>query len=151
PADGTGQVAMNEIAEMGLVTDTTYERRPPMPRTSRPAFTLIELLVVIAVIAILAALLFPVFAQARDKARSVSCMSNMRQIGKALMMYAQDYDEKTTWFWNSGAANAGKDVVAGLWHQLLLPYTKNVQVFICPSVGTRGPDVPGWPYCSPDR
>ena len=102
-------------------------------------FTLIELLVVIAIIAILAAILFPVFAQARDKARSAACLSNLQQIGKALMMYAQDYDEKTTWFWNSGAAAAGKDPLAGYWYQLLLPYTKNAQVFICPSVGTRGP------------
>src|SRR2546425_162100 len=105
----------------------------------RRGFTLIELLVVIAIIAILAAILFPVFAQARDKARSASCLSNMMQIGKGLMMYAQDYDEKTTWFWNNGAANAAKDTLAGYWYQLLLPYTKNVQVFICPSVGTRGP------------
>src|SRR5439155_320374 len=116
-------------------------------------FTLIELLVVIAIIAILAAILFPVFAQARDKARSAACLSNLQQIGKALMMYAQDYDEKTTWFWNSGAAAAGKDPLAGYWYQLLLPYTKNAQVFICPSVGTRGPatDAPGWPYCTPDQ
>src|SRR5437870_12943837 len=103
-------------------------------------FTLIELLVVIAIIAILAAILFPVFAQARDKARSAACLSNLKQIGQALMMYAQDWDEKSTWFWNSGAADAAKDQLAGYWYQLLLPYTKSVQVFICPSVGTRGPD-----------
>src|SRR5262249_15795329 len=62
-------------------------------RTRRPAFTLIELLVVIAIFAILAAILFPVFAQARAKARQAACLSNMKQIGLGLMMYAQDYDE----------------------------------------------------------
>src|SRR5437867_3518932 len=64
-----------------------------MERTGRSAFTLIELLVVIAIIAIIAALLFPVFAQARDKARQAACFSNLRQIGSALAMYVQDYDE----------------------------------------------------------
>jgi type II secretory pathway pseudopilin PulG len=98
---------------------------------------LIELLVVIAIIAILAAILFPVFAQARDKARSAACLSNMQQIGKALMIYMQDYDEKTTWFWNSQVGR--QNFLAGYWYQVLLPYTKNVQVFICPSVTGRGP------------
>src|SRR5262249_5437534 len=80
-------------------------------------FTLIELLVVIAIIAILAAILFPVFAQARDKARSAGCLSNMQQIGKALMMYMQDYDEKTTWFWNSQAGK--QNYLAGYWYVCL--------------------------------
>src|SRR5436305_4370394 len=113
-------------------------------------FTLIELLVVIAIIAILAAILFPVFAQARDKARSAGCLSNMQQIGKALMMYMQDYDEKATWFWNSQAGK--QNYLAGYWYVSLFPYTKNIQVFICPSVGTRGPatDIAGNPYCSPN-
>jgi prepilin-type N-terminal cleavage/methylation domain-containing protein/prepilin-type processing-associated H-X9-DG protein len=66
------------------------------------AFTLIELLVVIAIIAILAAILFPVFAQAREKARSISCLSNLKQIGTATMMYAQDYDETYCTGWSEG-------------------------------------------------
>src|SRR5262249_50119335 len=70
---------------------TTEERN--MHESRRSAFTLIELLVVIAIIAILAAILFPVFAQARERARMSACISNMRQIGSGLMMYVQDYDE----------------------------------------------------------
>src|SRR5207247_9787013 len=66
---------------------------PPIPRKLSPAFTLIELLVVIAIIAILAAILFPVFAQAREKARMSVCLSNMKQVGMGLSMYTSDYDE----------------------------------------------------------
>src|SRR5947199_7004434 len=69
-------------------------RRSMFRRRSRHGFTLIELLVVIAIIAILAAILFPVFAQVREKARQTSCLSNQKQIGNAVMLYAQDYDEQ---------------------------------------------------------
>ena len=70
----------------------------------RRGFTLIELLVVIAIIAILAAILFPVFAQAREKARAATCVSNLKQIGNAMMMYVQDYDERLP-----GAASPGSN------------------------------------------
>jgi prepilin-type N-terminal cleavage/methylation domain-containing protein/prepilin-type processing-associated H-X9-DG protein len=88
-------------------------------------FTLIELLVVIAIIAILAAILFPVFAQARESARKTSCLSNMKQLGTATMMYVQDYDGAYPLAWY-GRPEYGFDVV-------LFPYIKNYQVFECPS------------------
>lgn len=91
------------------------------------AFTLIELLVVIAIIAILAAILFPVFAQAREKARQISCVSNMRQIGTALRMYAQDYDELFPHL-RLGPGDAG-----ATWRNAIFPYVKNVDIFACPS------------------
>src|SRR6266704_6401772 len=77
-------------------------------RTKNTAFTLIELLVVIAIIAILAAILFPVFAQAREKARGASCLSNLKQMGLAWMMYAQDYDEQFPFADPGGGANWGR-------------------------------------------
>jgi prepilin-type N-terminal cleavage/methylation domain-containing protein/prepilin-type processing-associated H-X9-DG protein len=93
----------------------------------RRGFTLIELLVVIAIIAILAAILFPVFAQAREKARAISCLSNVKQIGTAFYMYVQDYDETTPSLGGS---------VPGIWDNdytnHLYPYIKNAQVFSCP-------------------
>jgi prepilin-type N-terminal cleavage/methylation domain-containing protein len=104
------------------------------------AFTLIELLVVIAIIAILAAILFPVFAQARDKARQAACLSQAKQIGLAIMMYTQDYDE--TYFFQN-AWNEVIDVGSGFWGPsyrtyirwpiMHLPYVKSQGVFTCPS------------------
>ena len=96
-------------------------------RSRRAGFTLIELLVVIAIIAVLAAILFPVFAQAREKARQTACLSNVRQMGFAVMMYTQDYDETFPL-----AATATAQGFLN-WHHLTDPYVKNKQVWICPS------------------
>jgi prepilin-type N-terminal cleavage/methylation domain-containing protein/prepilin-type processing-associated H-X9-DG protein len=102
-------------------------------RRHHRGFTLIELLVVIAIIAILAAILFPVFARAREKARQTGCFSNLKQIGIAYQMYAQDYDETIVpaCNWNGGY-NKWEDP-RSWWVGLLEPYVKNDQVFRCPS------------------
>lgn len=106
---------------------------------SESGFTLIELLVVIAIIAILAAILFPVFAQARDKARQTACLSNCRQVGIALFMYVQDFDETYP-----GAAQAEFTINGGSTTDLrkpidqqVGPYVKNDQIWKCPSDTTR--------------
>jgi len=104
----------------------------------KKGFTLIELLVVIAIIAILAAILFPVFAKAREKARQTSCLSNLKQLGLAQLSYCQDYDEKFpreywgatslyTWPSNPPTTNPG------MWMPAVYPYVKNIQMFNCPS------------------
>src|SRR6056297_2954549 len=102
----------------------------------RCGFTLIELLVVIAIIAILAAILFPVFARAREKARQSSCLSNVKQMELAWQMYAQDYDERVvpTWIsWTDWPPPPGDWDDGAYWPYLLLPYSKNQQIYDCPS------------------
>ncbi len=104
----------------------------------RRAFTLIELLVVIAIIAILAAILFPVFAKAREKARQSSCASNLKQLGIGLLSYAQDYDElfigannaPCTYALPNGATSTSTNM---LWMYQIYPYIKNAQMYNCPS------------------
>src|SRR5579871_5026644 len=105
-------------------------------------FTLIELLVVIAIIAILAAILFPVFAQARAKARQTACLSNLKQLNLGIQMYIQDYDESFPyWTWGqsysggaAGAWGAGTpNHYESIWIDAIYPYVKNAQVYECPS------------------
>lgn len=138
-----------------------------MQRANRHAFTLIELLVVIAIIAILAAILFPVFAQAREKARQTSCLSNQKQLALAVLMYSQDYDELLPmafgydpgvggWGWNFRLPvpsswgipiNARTNASYGCWLNSTQPYVKNLGLMTCPS-GTNVGFFGGNPYPS---
>jgi prepilin-type N-terminal cleavage/methylation domain-containing protein/prepilin-type processing-associated H-X9-DG protein len=110
-------------------------------KSCRSAFTLIELLVVIAIIAILAAILFPVFARARENARRASCMSNLKQIGLGMMMYSQDYDgHLVSGFLTMGSGNAvypnGTTGTYLPWYACMYPYLKSSQILNCPSASS---------------
>jgi prepilin-type N-terminal cleavage/methylation domain-containing protein/prepilin-type processing-associated H-X9-DG protein len=116
-------------------------------RSRNNGFTLIELLVVIAIIAILAAILFPVFAQAREKARQISCLSNVRQLGLANLQYVQDFDEMTPIVLKGTAPSTAEYV-------LLYPYYKSSKVMYCPDGDSHGGGVPsaslGVPFSGSD-
>jgi prepilin-type N-terminal cleavage/methylation domain-containing protein/prepilin-type processing-associated H-X9-DG protein len=109
------------------VAQRTIRERP------HQGFTLIELLVVIAIIAILAAILFPVFARARENARRASCQSNLKQIGLGFLQYAQDYDERMPVYQHNAGPQSGP---ASGWAVIIQPYTKSTQIYQCPSEPT---------------
>jgi prepilin-type N-terminal cleavage/methylation domain-containing protein/prepilin-type processing-associated H-X9-DG protein len=116
--------------EVGIMTLASRKQQGTHMLQSRrncKGFTLIELLVVIAIIAILVAILFPVFARARENARRASCQSNLKQLGIATQMYVQDYDEKLM------AMKMDKSNGTLYWYTVLDPYLKNKQILVCPS------------------
>jgi prepilin-type N-terminal cleavage/methylation domain-containing protein/prepilin-type processing-associated H-X9-DG protein len=107
-------------------------------------FTLIELLVVIAIIAILAAILFPVFARAREKARATSCLSNVKQLALGMLMYVGDYDDcwPHAYCYRLPRPDGNEDVI--MWMNVIYPYVKNEALYVCPSSKYRK----GWPQDS---
>jgi prepilin-type N-terminal cleavage/methylation domain-containing protein/prepilin-type processing-associated H-X9-DG protein len=121
-----------------VFSSSPFCRRAAFTQGKCRAFTLIELLVVIAIIAVLAAILFPVFAQARAKARQITCASNLRNLGTAVLMYAQDYDERLPL-----AAYATSDGDFFTWHDLTDPYAKNKDIWHCPSSAVKNADAGG--------
>jgi prepilin-type N-terminal cleavage/methylation domain-containing protein/prepilin-type processing-associated H-X9-DG protein len=118
----------------------SFQKQKGQRRRTKAAFTLIELLVVIAIIALLAAILFPVFARARENARKSSCANNLKQIGIGIRQYTQDFDElypiTTT---NTATPNTG---TGRGWAFNMGPYLKNLQIFQCPSEPNRASDDP---------
>lgn len=103
----------------------------------RNAFSLVELLVVIAIIALLAAMLFPVFSQAREAARSINCLSNMKQLCVAVQMYSQDWDTRNMPAWRLPFVNKYGQDGRAYWQLGLMPYVRNLPLFACPSTWMR--------------
>jgi len=133
------------LVVIALYSERWYVR---MKHRGRLGFTLIELLVVIAIIAILAAILFPVFAKAREKARAASCQSNLKQIGLAAVMYVNDYDEQNPRT-NGYVSTATLLTRKTEWFMSIQPYASNKQIFVCPSQPTNriysgGTNSTGW-------
>ncbi len=128
-------VASHENVTNGIVYSLCEPSLPERKyRPMKKAFTLIELLVAIAIIAILAAILFPVFAQAREKARQTACLSNVKQLSLGLMQYVQDFDETyPTAVIGGSAAISAVQPSAYTWAWAIHPYLKNEQIFSCPS------------------
>jgi prepilin-type N-terminal cleavage/methylation domain-containing protein/prepilin-type processing-associated H-X9-DG protein len=115
----------------------------------RRAFTLLELLVVIAIIAILAAILFPVLSRAQEQSRKIECASNMRQLGLSMLMYASEYDQ-TLPPYSLGAGYQGMTGYGGAdgprWADMIYPYVKNLQIYVCPSAPAPVTLYPGGVY-----
>lgn len=144
-------------------TSNRTQSGKPQSTEKRSGFTLIELLVVIAIIAILAAILFPVFARARENARRTSCMSNLKQIGLGVLQYCQDYDETYPRNWGDGVALQTDPGAPGYklltrdqaaanpagrflsWMDFIYPYVKSTQLFVCPSA-TSNSTAPSYGY-----
>jgi prepilin-type N-terminal cleavage/methylation domain-containing protein/prepilin-type processing-associated H-X9-DG protein len=116
-----------------MTMSNNFSRRRNAGRNTRRGFTLIELLVVIAIIAIIAAILFPVFARARENARRSSCQSNMKQIGLGLLQYTMDYDETLVMSKFECLKADGINYNNYYWHDAIFPYVKSNQLFDCPS------------------
>jgi prepilin-type N-terminal cleavage/methylation domain-containing protein/prepilin-type processing-associated H-X9-DG protein len=134
---------MDKMMHISATSQT--DRRRSM---TRRGFTLIELLVVIAIIAILAAILFPVFAKAREKARQSSCLNNMKQLTLGMLQYVQDYDERFMACRYPNGIDYIPSPITGsnvcpTWCECIYPYVKNSQVYVCPSDSTARPSTFG--------
>jgi prepilin-type N-terminal cleavage/methylation domain-containing protein/prepilin-type processing-associated H-X9-DG protein len=118
---------VGEIEALADISSNQIITRKKCNMNQRRAFTLIELLVVIAIIAILAAILFPVFAKAREKARQITCASNLKQIGLSFTQYCQDYDETYPGAWKAYPGSLREN-----WEEMIYSYTKSTNVYHCP-------------------